>query len=54
MISYAVPSTRVRREDERRFLDAVPTKIFPNSDNNVTPEGRIWDCFCRYRAGVEG
>ena len=34
---YTVPSTRVRREGEVRFLGAVPTLIFPNSVNNVTP-----------------
>ena len=40
---YTVPSTRVRREGKRRFLDAVPTKILPNSDNNnkVTPKGEF-------------
>ena len=31
-LSYTVPSTRVRREGEVRFLDAVPTLIFTRSN----------------------
>ena len=30
-MSYTVPSTRVRREGERRFLAAVPLLIHTNS-----------------------
>ena len=41
-MSYTVPSTKVRREDKRHFLDAVPPLIRTNSHNNWRVALEVW------------